>query len=128
VELDLNIKEEKVKAELLAAFGSFKFIPMPIVFVTNNLNPKLIIHVIRIELRVGFFTRNIEYDKIGKVDIFLFGKRTKNLVITKKYGIGKFVFNFKRKLQLIEFLEILKAKDCKLTKKAILEIEKYKLK
>ena len=111
------------KADLIAGFGSFKFIPMPIVFSTNNANPKLILHEEHVEYRGGFITRRVNYNEIEKVDVYFIGTRTNNLVIYKKTGISTFIGNFRKRNQLQEFLQLFQKKGCTLTEKALAELK-----
>lgn len=117
------MKEEKHIANLIAGFGSFKFLPIPIVFSSNNANPKLILYSDHIEYRGGFVTRTVKYDDIEKVDVYIKGKRTNNIVVYKSTGSGTFLGNFKDRTQLKEFLKIFKEKNCLLTDKAKKELE-----
>lgn len=105
-------------ADLVAAFGSFNFIPMPIVLSTNNANPKLILHETFIEYRGGFTANNLNYEDIDKLDVYLFRESTNNIVIYKKTGFSTFIGNFRTLSQLIAFLKAFKAKGCQLTYKA----------
>lgn len=56
--------EEIYKADLIAGFGSFKFLPIPMIFSHNNYNPKLILYKDHIEHRGGFITRKVMYSDI----------------------------------------------------------------
>ena len=112
-------------ADLIAAFGSFKFLPMPIVFSTNNLNPKLLLFNDHIEYRGGFITRKVSYDEIENIDVFFWQKRTNNLIVSKKHGYATFIGNFKNREQLKEFLQIFQSKGCELTDKAKFEISGF---
>lgn len=114
-----------MKADLLAGYGSFKFLPMPIVFSTNNANPKLILFDNHIEYRGGFTTNELKYTDIDKVDVYLFRESTNNIVIYKKTGLSTFIGNFTSRKQLMEFLKIFKEKGCELTNKAENELNKY---
>ena len=100
---------------------------MPIVFSTNNANPKLILHYDHVEYRGGFVTRKVNYDEIEKVDVYFMGKRTNNIVIHKSTGIRTFIGNFRNRVQLQEFLRIFENKGCLLTDKAKNEIENNNL-
>ncbi len=121
------MNKEKQIADLIAGFGSFKFVPMPIVFSTNNLNPKLILYFDHVEYRGGFFTRKVKYNEIEKIDVYFRGNRTNNIVIYKSTGIGTFIGNFRNRVQLKEFLRIFEDKGCLLTDKAKKEIENNNL-
>ena len=105
-------------ADLIAGFGSFKFIPMPIVIWTNNANPKLALHDTYIEYRNGLATNKLLYDDIDKIDVYLLKNSTNNIVISKKTGLTTFIGNFRTRTQLMEFVRAFKAKGCTLTSKA----------
>ena len=105
-------------ADLIAGFGSFKFIPTPIVLWTNNANPKLVLHDSYIEYRNGFATNKLTYDDIDKIDVYFFRNSTNNIVISKKTGPTTFIGNFRTRTQLIEFVKAFQVKGCTLTSKA----------
>jgi hypothetical protein len=113
-----------MKADLLAGFGSFKFLPMPIVISTNNANPKLILFDNHIEYRGGFTTNELKYTDIDKIDVYFYRESTNNIVISKKTGLSTFIGNFTTRQQLIEFLKVFKEKGCELTNKAESELKK----
>lgn len=107
-----------MKADLLAAFGSFKFLPMPIVISTNNFNPKLILYSNHIEYRGGFTTNTLNYSDIEKIDVYIHKQSTNNIVISKKKRQSTFIGNFRFRNDLVDFLKIFKEKGCELTSKA----------
>lgn len=111
-------------ADLLAGFGSFSFIPMPIVFSTNNANPKLILFEHHIEYRGGFITRQLNYEDIDKIDVYFFREYAKNIVISKKTGLSTFIGSFRTREQLRDFLKAFKEKGCELTSNAEMELSK----
>lgn len=117
------MEPEKHVANLLAGFGSFKFIPMPITISTNNFNPKLILYADSIEFRGGFTTKKLAYSEIERIDVFFAGKKTNNLWISKITGQTTFAGNFRKRSQLREFLQLFLDKRCALTKKALLELD-----
>ena len=121
------MNEKKHIADLIEGFGSFKFIPMPIIFSSNNANPKLILHFDFIEYRGGFVTRRVKYMDIEKIDFYSSGKRSNNIIVYKRTGIRTFIGNFKNRTQLKEFLKIFENKGCLLTEKAKKEIENNNL-
>lgn len=110
---------DKHIADLIEGFRSFKFVPMPIAFSTNNANPKLILHPYHIEYKAGLFTQKLTYEEIEKIDVYIGGKRTNNIILYKSTGIGTFIGNFRDKVQLKEFLQLGKKIGCVLTEKAI---------
>lgn len=111
-----------LKANLLAGFGSIKYLPLPIVLSTNNANPKLILYDDYIEYRGGFITNKVKYETIEKIDVYFLGESTNNIVVYIKNSIFTFLGNFEKRLQLKEFLKFFKSKGCKLTDKAELEV------
>lgn len=110
------MEEEKYKADLIAGFGSFSFLPMLFMISKNNVNPKLLLFSDHIECRVGFSTRTIKYHEIKKIGVFLLGKGTNNLVIYKSFRT--YSFNFRNRTQLFEFLKHFENKGCVLTNRA----------
>lgn len=117
------MSETKIQADLIAGFGGVKFIPMPIVFATNNFNPKLILHEHHMEYRGGFITRKLNYQDVEKIDVFIHKERTNNIVVFKKNSIWTFIGNFRERNQLKEFLLVLEQKGCVLTEDARKEIQ-----
>ena len=109
---------QKIEADLHAAFTSLKFIPMPFALSTNTANPKLILFDDHIEYRGGFSTNQLRYRDIREVNVYFLGRRTNNLIISKRNGISTFIANFKSRDQLKEFLKMFNAKGCELSSKA----------
>jgi hypothetical protein len=55
--------------------------------------------------------------------VYFKGKRTNNIVISKKIGSATFLGNFRQRTQLKEFLKILKKKGDELSNKANEELQ-----
>lgn len=111
-------------ADLVASFGSFKFVPIPIVFSTNNANPKLILYETYIEYRGGFITKELKYQDIDKIDVYILKTSANNIIVSKKIGLTTFIGNFRTRQQLVVFLKLFKEKGCELTAKAEEELNK----
>lgn len=120
---DCLMKEEKHIADLRAGFRSLKFLPVPLCFSSNSINPKLILYAGHVEYRGGFFTGKLAYQDIEKIDTFIDEEWTYNIVISKSTGLKTFIGNFLKRSQLQEFLAIFERKGCPLTNKAKVELE-----
>lgn len=107
------------KIELVAAFVGLTFLPQPFVLGSNTINPKLVLHEEEIEYRALFTTNTVRYTELEKVDVFLFGKKTTNLCLSRPNSIFTFVGNLNNKAKLIEVLQFLQTKNCRLTDRAI---------
>jgi hypothetical protein len=118
-----EVSDIVLKVDLLVAFLSFKFLPSPLVFGKNNLNPKLILKSKTIEYRSLFLTRERSYEEIELVDIFvnstrIFSMTTTNVRIYFNSTIFVFVGNTNSLDKLKKVLRAFEAKNCKLSEKA----------
>ena len=108
---------------LKAAFKGVKFIKMPFVIGTNNLNPLLELYQNDIQYRNLFFKSTKRYETIETVDVFvhkgmLLGKTTTNICLYFKNSIFTFVGNTDNLEQLKEVVIFFKDRGCNLSKKA----------
>ncbi len=103
--------------KLTASFLGLKFLPPPFGIGSNSINPKLILHDDELEYRV-FKTNLVSYSDIEQVDIFLFYKTT-NLLLTRSDSIFTFGGNLNDKAKLVEVLQFLASKGCRMTEKAL---------
>lgn len=113
----------KIAIQLIAAFKGVKFIKMPFVLGSNNLNPILILRENHITYRNLFLKSNKTYECIETVDVFiskskLFNKLTTNICLYFKDSIFTFVGNTNDLEGLRMVVNLLKNKDCSLSKKA----------
>lgn len=117
------IENKKYIARLSAGFRGVKFMPKLYAWGHNNLNPKLILLEDHIEYRGAFRIRKALYQEIEKIDVFIWNKRTNNIVITKTTSIFTFIGNFKMRKQLQDCLKIFYNKGCILPPNALKEME-----
>ena len=109
------MKQQLYTASLRAGFIGLRFLPNIIAIGTNNLNPKFILHEEYIEYKGAFFTNELAYSAVEKVEAAFIGTGTNNLTITPQTGLTTFTGNFHAREQLCQFLDILDTKGCLLT-------------
>ena len=108
---------ESLDVNLIAGFVGLKFIPMPIVVGTNNINPKLLLNDFDFEHRGAFFSKKDFYGNVKNVDVF-FARKTTNVIITKDNSIFTFVGNTNSNSELYKCLVFLEKKGCEMSEKA----------
>lgn len=117
-----NMKQN-IEIILVAAFKGVTFIPPPLIFGHNNLNPKLILKEKCIEFRNLFFTQEKQYSDIKEVGVFtnsfkLFGVKTSNILLSFNNSIFTFSGNLNDNEKLRELLGLFEKKGCKLSPEA----------
>lgn len=118
--------QEQFKVKLIASFLGLKYVPLPIVFGSNNANPKLIFKDNEVEHRAIFITRKISYEDISSIDVFL-APMTTNICLVKNNSIFTFIGNTNSEPELYNCLLYLKNKNCEFTSRAKVFFDRYEL-